>query len=384
MSTPRRHFSELAWLSAYPEDRRFRIITLAVLSVTMAVSITIPFIPVPDIAINKHQPIPQRFAKLVLEKKKVTPQPQKKTELTEEEKLALKKADEERRKKLDEERKKREEELKKQREEEKKKAEEERKKAIAQQQKSAEQLKADEERRRQEQIRRQAIEAQQRVEAEKQRVAAEKQKGAEAATALFSDLADLSNEKVPAAQSTKLLASNQPKTTGSAKPGFASPNILSSKTATAGKGTGGIDTKQLAAATTGAGAIALESRAATVMKEVNLGVIDPKNASDSKVNAKGEATRSARELNVVLERNKGRIDNVYQRALRQDPTLGGKVVVRLTIAPSGEVQEVQIVSSEIQSDDFLAKLKTLLKGLNFGQRDTPTVIANYPLDFGML
>ena len=50
------------------------------------------------------------------------------------------------------------------------------------------------------------------------------------------------------------------------------------------------------------------------------------------------ASRSREEIELVFDRNKGAIFALYNRALRNDPTLEGKLVLRLTIAPTGEVR----------------------------------------------
>jgi outer membrane biosynthesis protein TonB len=61
----------------------------------------------------------------------------------------------------------------------------------------------------------------------------------------------------------------------------------------------------------------------------------------------GKASRSREEIELVFDRNKGAIFALYNRALRMDPSLEGKLVLRLTIAPSGEVTFCEIVSSEL-------------------------------------
>jgi hypothetical protein len=47
----------------------------------------------------------------------------------------------------------------------------------------------------------------------------------------------------------------------------------------------------------------------------------------------GKASRSIEEIKLVFERNKGAIYALYNRALRDDPALQGKVVLELKIAP---------------------------------------------------
>ena len=63
----------------------------------------------------------------------------------------------------------------------------------------------------------------------------------------------------------------------------------------------------------------------------------------------GKASRSLEDVRLVFERNKGSIYAIYNRALREDPALQGKVVVELRIAPSGEVMDCRIVSTELKT-----------------------------------
>ena len=398
MSKQSQQTRDVTWLSAFPEDRKFRRIVLYVLVLTIALSIAIPLIHVPPIDKNKFQPIPERYAKLILKKKELKEEPKKK-ELTEEEKEALRKAEEERRKKLEEERKKREEELKKKREEEKKKREEERKKREEQRKKEleeakkraeeqkkldAERARQEAERRRAEEARRRAEEERRRAEAERQRIAAEKKKGEELAASLFGDLADLSTEPPPTATANNQKLVTASKETAAPKT-ISSPNLLTSKTASAGKGTGGIDTASLSQIDTGGAGVGLETRQTTVVEDVDLGVLDPTDTSEDTVDASGKPKRSARELNARLEASKGRFNKIYQRALRKDPTLGGKVVLKITILPSGKVSDVEVVSSDIDDKRFIKKIITAVKAIKFGARDNiGNVTATYPIDFGML
>ncbi|VAW84225.1 Serine/threonine protein phosphatase [hydrothermal vent metagenome] len=417
---------QMEWSSHVAEDKYFIRICLVTLFIFIVLSISIPLVNIPPIEKSTVKPIPQRFAKLILEKKKIIEKPKKK-ELTAAEKAALKKAEEERRKRLEEERKKREaerkkreEELKKKREEDRKKAEAERKKREAELKKKreedrkkseAERKKAEAERKRQEAARKKAeierqrqeiarkkAEAEQqrkeetrrraeaerkRIAAEKRRIAEEKKKGEALAASLFGDLADLPNEPVTSISGNNALIAKTER--GTTAKTLSSPNVLTSKTAGTRQGSGGIDAAKMGQLDIGAGIdVALENRATTILEEVDLGVLDGSDNDASTVTASGQPIRSKRELNTALERKKGRIYKIYQRALRKDPTLGGKVVLKLTILPTGDVESVEIVSSDIDVDSFLRKLKTLIKSIKFPDRDVSTVVVNYPIDFGAL
>jgi hypothetical protein len=56
-------------------------------------------------------------------------------------------------------------------------------------------------------------------------------------------------------------------------------------------------------------------------------------------------------MEVVFDRNKGAFYTLNSRALRGNPQLLGKLVLELTIAPSGEVAMCPGVSSELNEQD---------------------------------
>lgn len=95
----------------------------------------------------------------------------------------------------------------------------------------------------------------------------------------------------------------------------------------------------------------------------------------------GKASRSIEEIKLVFERNKGAIYALYNRALRDDPSLQGKVVVELKIAPSGEVVDVRVLSSELKASELERKLLARIKGFDFGNKDVDVMVVSWPVDF---
>ncbi|HEX6018357.1 MAG TPA: AgmX/PglI C-terminal domain-containing protein [Burkholderiaceae bacterium] len=95
----------------------------------------------------------------------------------------------------------------------------------------------------------------------------------------------------------------------------------------------------------------------------------------------GKASRSIEEIKLVFERNKGAIYALYNRALRDDPSLQGKVVVELKIAPSGEVVDVRVLSSELKASELERKLLARIKGFDFGSKDVDVMVVSWPVDF---
>jgi protein TonB len=92
--------------------------------------------------------------------------------------------------------------------------------------------------------------------------------------------------------------------------------------------------------------------------------------------------RSQEEIQEILDRNKRAIYALYNRELRFDPTLRGKVVVGLTIAPSGAVTECRILSSELNAASLEQKLVLLIKRIDFGAKPgVPSVSTRVPIEF---
>jgi TonB family protein len=95
----------------------------------------------------------------------------------------------------------------------------------------------------------------------------------------------------------------------------------------------------------------------------------------------GKASRSIEEIKLVFERNKGAIYAIYNRALREEPSLQGKVVLELKIAPSGGVIECRIVSSELRTPELEAKLLARIRQFDFGAKEVDQMNVTWPVDF---
>jgi periplasmic protein TonB len=95
----------------------------------------------------------------------------------------------------------------------------------------------------------------------------------------------------------------------------------------------------------------------------------------------GKAGRSLEEIRLVFERNKGAIYAIYNRALREDPTLQGKVVVELKITPAGNVASCRLVSSELKAPELEQKLLARIRQFDFGAKDVDEMVVSWPLDF---
>ena len=160
-------------------------------------------------------------------------------------------------------------------------------------------------------------------------------------------------------------------------PGLPSRSLITSN---ATGSSGGINTSSLSRDTGGGG---LAGRSTTVVAGVmgGDGGGGPGAGGTVRRGASGKASRSIEDIKLVFDRYKGSIYTIYNRALRDDPTLQGKVVVKLTISPSGQVLDCQLVSSELRSPDLERKLIVRIKQFDFGARAVDTMVVTYPIDF---
>jgi len=93
------------------------------------------------------------------------------------------------------------------------------------------------------------------------------------------------------------------------------------------------------------------------------------------------ASRTREEVELVFDRNKSAIYALYARALRDNPALQGKVVLEVTIAPSGEVTDAHIVSSELGDAELERKLVSRVKMFRFEARDVAPMTTTKPIEF---
>src|SRR4029453_8735075 len=94
-----------------------------------------------------------------------------------------------------------------------------------------------------------------------------------------------------------------------------------------------------------------------------------------------KASRTREEIELIFDRNKSAIYALYSRALRDKPALQGKVVLEVTIAPSGEVTGCKIVSSELNDPDLERKLVARVRLFRFEARDVATMTTTKPIEF---
>jgi hypothetical protein len=94
------------------------------------------------------------------------------------------------------------------------------------------------------------------------------------------------------------------------------------------------------------------------------------------------ASRTDEEIQIVFDRYKSAFYRDYNRTLRINPTLQGKMVLRLTIEPDGSVSMCQLQSTDMDSPDLVTQVVNRVKTINFGAKEgVQAVTIVYPIDF---
>jgi hypothetical protein len=91
--------------------------------------------------------------------------------------------------------------------------------------------------------------------------------------------------------------------------------------------------------------------------------------------------RTDEEIQIVFDRHKSQLYRLYNLELRRDPTLQGKIILRLTIEPDGSVSMCMLHGTNMNAPDLAAQVVDRVKGFNFGAKVVPAVTIIYPIDF---
>ena len=92
--------------------------------------------------------------------------------------------------------------------------------------------------------------------------------------------------------------------------------------------------------------------------------------------------RTDEEIQIVFDRYKATLYRIYNKELRKDPTLRGKLLLKITIEPEGEVSMCLVESTDLGSDYLVTQIVARVKRFNFGPKeDVPVTTILYPIDF---
>jgi hypothetical protein len=92
--------------------------------------------------------------------------------------------------------------------------------------------------------------------------------------------------------------------------------------------------------------------------------------------------RTDEEIQIVFDKYKAALYRIYNRELRNDPSLRGKMVLALTIEPDGRVSACRVQSTDLNSEALSKDIVERVFKFNFGEKEgVPTTKILYPIDF---
>lgn len=94
------------------------------------------------------------------------------------------------------------------------------------------------------------------------------------------------------------------------------------------------------------------------------------------------AGRTDEEIQIVFDRYKAALYRIYNQELRKDPTLRGKILMRICIEPDGAVSLCRLESTDLASPELVDKILERIRRFNFGPKEgVAKVTILYPIDF---
>ncbi len=119
----------------------------------------------------------------------------------------------------------------------------------------------------------------------------------------------------------------------------------------------------------------------TLTKKAKVDLIQPSQVTGS---AEALGYRSEQSImNVVLSRQ-GRITYLYEKFLKRNPNLRGKISIEFTIAANGFVTEAKVIESTMNHPQLEKELLALVKRLTFDPIPSGSVTTIFPFQFSKL
>ncbi len=146
---------------------------------------------------------------------------------------------------------------------------------------------------------------------------------------------------------------------------------------TSNSGSGGIRSSALSRNVAGTG----DQIGAVAFSRVD-SAIGTATAEDRALSDGPGASRTDEEIQIVFDKYKAALYRIYNRELRSNPTLQGKIVLRMTIEPDGSVSKCKVESTDMDNKKLLEQIVERVQKFNFGAKEgvPPTTIL-YPIDF---
>ena len=96
---------------------------------------------------------------------------------------------------------------------------------------------------------------------------------------------------------------------------------------------------------------------------------------------KGGGGRGNEDVAIVMDKYKSALYSLYNRARRNNPSLKGKIVLVITILPSGKVSNVVMKSNELNAPELEASLLARVRQFDFGPVGGEPFTVTVPVEF---
>jgi len=142
-------------------------------------------------------------------------------------------------------------------------------------------------------------------------------------------------------------------------------------------GSGGINSSSLSRDIGGAGGKIGAVKFSRVTSAIGTAAAD-----DRRLSSGPGPARTDEEIQIIFDRYKAALYRIYNRELRKNPTLQGKMVLRITILSNGKVSKCKVESTDLDSTLLSTKIVDRVKRFNFGaKKGVPIITILYPIDF---
>ncbi len=91
--------------------------------------------------------------------------------------------------------------------------------------------------------------------------------------------------------------------------------------------------------------------------------------------------RTLESMRNAIDIHKGKIFAKYMKALKRNPSLNGKCTVKLSVAPSGVVNQASLIKSDLGDPEFESEILSEFKAINFGKERVKETSITYPIAF---
>lgn len=133
--------------------------------------------------------------------------------------------------------------------------------------------------------------------------------------------------------------------------------------------------KAAAEQSSGSEGIALDSKGAEILE------VTQDEVALAKAEREASDTRKQEDIQIVVEGLRSTFNLLYNRALRDDPFLEGKLILAVRIEANGSVSNVDVVENTLDNEPFVNKLITRMKLTNFGASGTKATTQILPFEF---